>query len=120
MNKYEKIATFIYAYERVSMALSQAVGSLTRTEKRENIDLPLQDRLKLATAAVSGDRAPDSPAVRRFNDIAAALVKLEKTRQSIVDNVNVAQEPDALLDKSIADCRTLTDDLEMFVNEYGR
>ena len=120
MNKYEKIATFVYAYERVSMALSQAVVSLTHADYGENVDLPLQDRLKLVTAAVSKDGATDSPAVRRFNDIAEALVKLEKTRQSIVDNVNVAEEQEVLLDKSIADCRTLTDDLAMFVNEYGR
>ena len=47
-------------------------------------------------------------------------MKLDKTRQSILDNVNMAEQQEVLLDKSITDCRTLTDDLEMFVNEYGR
>lgn len=120
MNKFEKFATFVYAYERVNMALSQAVGALTRTDYKESIDLPLQDRFKLATTAVTRDGATDSPAVHRLDDIAAALVQLDKTRQSILDNINVALEQDVLLDKLIADCRAITDDLEMFVNEYAR
>lgn len=120
MNKYEKVATFVYAFERVNIALSQALGSLTRTDYKETIDLPLQDRLKLATAAVFGLEATGSAAVDRFSDIAAALVKLEKTRQSILDNVNVADEQESLLDTSIAECRALTNDLESFSKEYGR